>query len=102
MHFDRFGHGSFIWQVTLPQQGQMTSQHGRRAVDVGYNDVSLAHRPRGDERISRVLGSVVDFDLFQCFETLLPHIQLIWELVLLGQVKVYAVPFNAWALYTSK
>ena len=45
-------------------------------------------RYRGDARISRVLGSVVDLDLYACFQTLLPHMQLIWELVLLGQVSL--------------
>ncbi|XP_075245764.1 protein DENND6A-like isoform X2 [Convolutriloba macropyga] len=92
-----------VFEVTLPHQGQMSahvsrngfSHLGRTAPGSRVGEEGGGERRRlfrGDERISRVLGSVVDLDLYACFHSLLPHIQLIWELVLLGQPIVVMGP----------
>ncbi|XP_039181285.1 protein DENND6B isoform X1 [Crotalus tigris] len=42
-----------------------------------------------------VLPSVAELDLFRCFQSVLVHIQLLWELVLLGEPLVVVAPSPA-------
>lgn len=34
---------------------------------------------------AQLLSAVCDVDVFHCFASLLPHVQLLWELVLIGE-----------------
>ncbi|XP_032077933.1 protein DENND6B isoform X3 [Thamnophis elegans] len=42
-----------------------------------------------------ILPSVAELDLFRCFQSVLVHIQLLWELVLLGEPLVVVAPSPA-------
>ncbi|KAG8549708.1 hypothetical protein GDO81_020059 [Engystomops pustulosus] len=48
--------------------------------------------PQGDAQISVSLPTIHEVDLFRCFSPVFFHIQLLWELVLLGEPLVVMAP----------
>ncbi|XP_018600169.2 protein DENND6A isoform X2 [Scleropages formosus] len=55
----------------------------------------LVHSSENDSLVSIVLPSIHEVDLFRCFSPVFFHIQMLWELVLLGEALVVMAPSPA-------
>ncbi|XP_006631043.2 DENN/MADD domain containing 6Aa isoform X1 [Lepisosteus oculatus] len=55
----------------------------------------LAQAAQSDTQVSVVLPSIYEVELFRCFSPVFFHIQMLWELVLLGEALVVMAPSPA-------
>uniref|UniRef100_A0A3P8WMH4 DENN/MADD domain containing 6Aa n=1 Tax=Cynoglossus semilaevis TaxID=244447 RepID=A0A3P8WMH4_CYNSE len=55
----------------------------------------LVHSAQSDSLVSIVLPTIHEVDLFRCFHPVFFHIQMLWELVLLGEALVVMAPSPA-------
>uniref|UniRef100_A0A8C4DM21 DENN/MADD domain containing 6Aa n=1 Tax=Dicentrarchus labrax TaxID=13489 RepID=A0A8C4DM21_DICLA len=62
---------------------------------MGFRTSQLVQSAQSDSQVSIVLPTIHEVDLFRCFYPVFFHIQMLWELVLLGEALVVMAPSPA-------